>query len=420
MELTITDIHRSSTTNLHPSGKCPIDHRAYSQQKAALRPEPAGLPAVGCDNDGVWHIRGFEEARAVLRIEETRQAGFKAELIDQMSLKMTPPVLYQDGEAHLEQRKLIARFFTPKTTSRNYRQMMEQFSNQLIDQLTASKQADLSLMSMKLAVQVASQVVGLTNSLLPGMDRRLNSFFSGGDLELKWTPSSLFSFVRRNFNLLQFFYLDVKPAIRARRQQPGEDVISHLLAQGRTDPEILTEAVTYGAAGMVTTREFICVAAWHMLEQPELRSHYLSATEDERHALLQEVLRLEPVVSHLMRRATQDIQLTSQGKQIVIPAGSLIDVHIATANLDEQVVGDHAKSICPARPLNASRTTSALLSFGDGSHRCPGAYIAIQETDIFLQRLLAVKGLRIVRPPTLSWGEVSLGYEFRNFQIALS
>jgi cytochrome P450 len=60
-----------------------------------------------------------------------------------------------------------------------------------------------------------------------------------------------------------------------------------------------------------------------------------------------------------------------------------------------------------------------VMSFGDGHHRCPGAYLAIQETDIFLQRLLALDTLRIERAPTLNWNELTTGYEVRDFLIAL-
>ena len=61
----------------HPAGGCPVDHQAYSRQKTAPRPEPS-RPALARSADGVWHVRGFAEARQILRGAGTRQAGFKA------------------------------------------------------------------------------------------------------------------------------------------------------------------------------------------------------------------------------------------------------------------------------------------------------------------------------------------------------
>ena len=109
--------------------------------------------------------------------------------------------------------------------------------------------------------------------------------------------------------------------------------------------------------------------------------------------MLHEMLRLEPVVGHLYRRATADIALTSQGAPVVIPAGR--------ADRPRDRGGERWMSAWSApdprrsarrRPLQGDRVPSMLMSFGDGAHRCPGAYLAIQETDIFLRRLLALAG----------------------------
>ena len=155
--------------------------------------------------------------------------------------------------------------------------------------------------------------------------------------------------------MLAFFFLDVKPAIQTRKRQPQEDVISHLLAQHYNDTEILTECLTYGAAGMVTTREFISAAAWHFLEHPALRNRYLAAPEEERHALLEEVLRLEPVVGNILRRATAPITIESNGQQYVIPQGALIDIRVHGTNADASVVGEHPLELCPGRTLKVER-----------------------------------------------------------------
>ena len=277
------------------------------------------------------------------------------------------------------------------------------------------------MLSRKLAVRVAGEVVGLSDSRLQGMECRLDAFFSETDTTTAfgWRPMALLRFLRAQSPMAAFFLLDVKPAIRARRKAPKEDVISHLIAQGYGDTEILTECVTYGAAGMVTTREFICVAAWHLLDQPTLRDRYLVGGEEERYAILHEILRLEPVVGDLYRRATADLVLESDGQTVTIPAGALIDLHIHGTNSDKTVVGADPLLVCPARPLHPENATPAVMSFGDGTHRCPGFSVAIQEADIFLHKLLALPGLHIVQSPTVGWNAVVTGYEIRNFQIAL-
>lgn len=415
-----TEQINSQTAEIDGAGpRCPIDHNAWSHQKTARAAEPISTPIVR-DAAGVWQVRGFEEARTILRSANTKQAGFKAELLERLPTGIrNSPILYQEGKAHQLQRKQTARFFTPKTVSSDYRALMERLADELVARLQRTRHADLSQLSLALAVRVAGAVVGLTNSRLPGMDRRLNAFFSRDVPTWGWNPQALARFLRTQLPMAAFFYLDVQPAIRARRRQSREDVISHLIAQGYSDSEILTECVTYGAAGMVTTREFISVAAWHFLEQPALRARYLAAPEAERQDMLQEILRLEPVVGHLYRRAIADIQLESSGAPVTIKQGEMIDIHIYAANTDESVVSAQPLLLYPGRKLRDDRVSPAVMGFGDGAHRCPGSFIAIQETDIFLQRLLALEGLRIERAPTLRWNDLVTGYELRNFYITL-
>lgn len=403
---------------------CPVDHsRFYGYRKTTRTAVPAVIAqtqAIARDARGVWHVRDFETARTVLRSPSTKQAGFKADIIAKVPGMMTnPPILYMEGKEHLEQRKLTARYFTPVTTDKKYREFMTELADSLIVDLKQAGSADLTKLTMTLAVNVAARVVGLTESRLPGMDKRLDAFFAEGVGEFKRTPRGLVNFLVGQWNMLAFLFLDVRPAIQARTRQAQDDVISHLVQLGRNEREILTECVTYGAAGMVTTREFICVAAWHMLEQPELRRRYLMAGEEERHAILHEILRLEPVAGHLFRRPTADLLLTNKdGTTTVIAAGDLIDIDVSAANLDPTVVGDEPLQVCPGRPLVGDRVPEMMLSFGDGHHRCPGAYLAIQESDIFLQRLFAIDGLHLVSGPDLSFSDLTGGYELRRMVVA--
>lgn len=399
---------------------CPIDHHQFSQQRTAPAAEPTDRP-IEQDAFGVWHVRGYEETQTVLRSDSVRQAGFQAEMLEKLPSYMNPPILYLEGPPHHEQRRQTAKFFTPRTTDSQYRQMMQAYADELMGDLVQSKRADLSQLSMKMAVRVAAQVVGLTNSRRPGMDRRIDRFITREPVESANTLATMRSFIGTQIDLALFFLMDIHPAIQARRAKPREDVISHLLASGYGNTEIMTECITYGAAGMVTTREFISVALWHILENPEYRELMLTADQATRYTFLHELLRLEPVVGSLYRRTTADLPIESNGETIVIPAGALIDLHIYAVNADESIVGERPLQICPGREMAERKPKVAeyVMSFGDGSHRCPGAYIAIQESDIFLRRLLRLDGLRIEQPPTVTYNQKVKGYELRDFIIAV-
>ena len=401
------------------SSVCPIDHQQLSDQYTTPQVEPADCP-IEQDSFGVWHVRGYEQAQAVLRSDSVRQAGFQAEMIEKLPNYMNPPVLFLEGKPHQEQRRQTAKFFTPRTTDSQYRQLMRKFADEVIADFVRLGRADLSKLSMKMAVLVASQVVGLTDSRRKGMDGRIDRFLQQDPTDFGWTFRQFKSFLRIQFDLLRFYLLDVQPAIKARQAAPKEDVISHLLASGYGNTEIMTECITYGAAGMVTTREFICVAMWHCLKNPEWRQLMLTADQETRYAFLHELLRLEPVVGRLYRRTTADLTLKNGAERVTIPADSLIDLHIYAINGEEAIVGKRPLNLCPNREMatRKPKVPQYAMSFGDGAHRCPGAYIAIQESDIFLRRLLKLEGVRMEQPPTVTYNQIVKGYELRNFIIA--
>ena len=192
-------------------------------------------------------------------------------------------------------------------------------------------------------------------------------------------------------------------------------MISQLLGQGFSDTEILTECLTYGAAGMVTTREFITMGAWHLLDEPALLARYRAADTANRVLLLQEVLRLEPVVGHLQRRAEQPLTLSTAAGEVRIEAGALIDLDVRAINAEAVTVGDHPYGLCPGRELPAA-VPPALMSFGDGHHRCPGAPIAMMESEVFLSALFA-RDVSAAGPPRVSWNPISSGYDLDAFWV---
>lgn len=369
-----------------PQSRCPVDHRKSAHEMPAER----GVSATA-----------FADVRAVLRDDAARQAGFKADLVERFGGLARPPVLYLHGDAHRRQRAGTARFFAPKVVATRYRAVMEETSDRLVARLEADGAADLDTLSLEMAVTVAADIVGLTESDIAGMSRRLDALFDSANGTGEGRLAELAGFAVSQWRLMQFHARDVRPAIAARRQQPGDDVISHLLAQGYSAREILTECVTYGAAGMVTTREFITMAAWHMLERRDLADDFLAADDARRLAILEEILRLEPVIGRLHRR--------------IGPRAMALDIR--AANMDEQAVGACPTSIDPDR-ARAAKVGGAGLAFGDGAHRCPGAGVAMHEASVFLARLLAVPGIRLDRAPDVRWNRLAEGYELRGCRVS--
>ncbi len=395
---------------------CPIDH---NDRKTGFGQDhfTPGIEQQG----GVWYLRSYAAVRQVLRDTEHVRQGASTDNV--LVTRLRPSVIFQDGDPHREQRTAIASFFTPKTVQEKHHAFIDHLTERLIVRLMRAGQADLSVLSMELAVEVAARVVGLTDSLRPGMDRRIDDLLSESDIA-SGAPDDLASRVRslaqQSRGLLRmsnFYRVDVRPAILARRKKPQQDVISHLIGKGYNDLEILVECLTYATAGMVTTREFICVAAWHLLEKTELRREYLIGDRKERHLLLHELLRLEPVASTLWRRTESEVGIEHAGRIHHLPAGSRMVLDIRTANADPAAVGQEPLALCPYRPLPRGVQAQAM-SFGDGAHRCPGAFLAVHESDVFLHRLLALP-LRMMGTPVMTFNKLLMSYEIRDFEVKL-
>ena len=372
--------------------------------------------------DGVWRIRSTEAVRQILRRRDaTAQAGFNSEAIPDGAMA-DEPILFMDGEPHRQQRSKIARYFAPKTVADRYRGLMEARADALVAEMATAGEVRLDDVSLRYSIEVAAEVIGLTNSTLTRMARRLERLFrqpsydpatAGEEGRLKATVRQL----RGSVPMAWFYLWDVRPAIRERRKEPQEDVISHLLKEGYGVPAILIECVTYGAAGMATTREFISMAALHLLRDDALRARFQVAGQEERYAILHEILRLEPIVGHLYRRAQQGFTFTDRGETYAVADGELLDLFVRQANADPDTVGDAPLDLCPARPLPRG-IGPEVMSFGDGPHKCPGNALAIQESDILLTRLFA-HPVRLVREPRLGWDDIISGYALRDVRIAV-
>jgi cytochrome P450 len=386
---------------------CPFDSSRDERKSARIAAERVTF------DPSAQVVNRFSFAREVLRNALAKQAGADSDQVDTGNPDHAP-VFYLDGEAHRRKRGTIARLFTPTAVTTRYRAIMERTTEALLARMQAAGEARLDVLSLELAVTVAAEIVGLTNSDYTSMASRIGATLTSS------VPSALprrFGRLLRpllfRFHALNFFYRDVRPAIEARRHTRREDLISQLLDEKYSNKAIMIECMTYAVAGMVTTREFIVMAAWHLLESDALHARFLTGDEADQLAILDEILRLEPVASVLQRRAAEEMAIGSG----IIPAGTLLAVDIRSANTDESVTGACPYALDPDR-AKRMKAGGGYLSFGYGSHRCPGSQVAMHETRIFLDRLLRVPGIRLEHAPQIGWSDMLMSYELRGAMIA--
>jgi cytochrome P450 len=361
---------------------------------------------------GTRHLWRFEQLRAVLRSDGLRQGG-AAQSLTEKEDPTRASIFFLSGEEHKRRRGAIIGFFTPKAIATRHMPIIEQSAERLIGAFRKRGRARLDDMSFMLTSAVVAEIVGLTETPLRPMMRRIEGANSTPDV---WRGGirKLLAPLKSRFYGLSFFFRDVKPAIAARRRQRREDVISKLLDEGRSDIEILVECTTFGLAGMGTTREFVVVAALHLFEKENLRRRFLEGDDAEKMEILKEILRLEPQASMIYRTASVRLE---GALPTPIEAGERLSLGIRAANLDEDAVGPDPGRLDPDRAAKM-KNNGAWMSFGDGAHFCPGWQIALTETRVLLDRLFRVPGLRLTRYPDMEWTPPMLqSYQFVNAVI---
>jgi cytochrome P450 len=387
---------------------CPIQEIRNDSKTSRLAAESL-KPAPGSRL-----IQGFSQIWEILTKSPVVQSGVDSAPVERDN-PATTTIFFLEGEAHLRRRAAILGFFSPQAIAKRHLRVMEEQADMLLHELTQKGEGRLDEMSARLAQAVVAEIVGLTNSDVKSMAKRVAGSFDGAMLAARGGWWKVIAPLVAALNGMKIYYFDVRPAIAARRAQRQEDVISRLIDEGRSDKEILVECVTFCLAGMTTTRELMIIAAWHMLDDEVLRQRFLNGDVEEKMAILREILRLEPLASTLGRRTT-DVIIGIDAEPI--PADTRLILDIRAANLDETKVGACPHQLDPDRARRL-KISDNYLSFGAGQHLCPGRNVAIAEARVFLDRLLRLPGIRLVRAPTIRFLPPLLGtYELSNCVIA--
>lgn len=358
-------------------------------------------------------IGDFAAAREIYRSPKVRQHGATSTEMD-ISDPDKVSFFFLDGEEHRKRRGAVAGMFAAKAVVTRHRAVMDATMDQIEAKLRRGPAA-LDELSWQMAVDVAAYIIGLTDSdSSENLAKRVKSVL---DSQIERKPgffNDLIFKAKMMARVMRFWKHDIKPAIDARTKEPKDDVISFMVSGGYSRNTIIMECLSYGGAGMMTTREFIVMAAWHLFEKDALRERFLSGGEDDQLAILEEILRLEPVASLNHRRAAEDIADMKAGP---IGKDEVMCLNIRAINTDEAITGPCPYELDPDR-AKRMKVIGPYMSFGDGPHRCPGAQVALHETRVFLDRMFRMPGIHLVSEPAVTWNAFIQGYELRGAVVA--
>jgi cytochrome P450 len=172
--------------------------------------------------------------------------------------------------------------------------------------------------------------------------------------------------------------------IAGKRAEPGDDLLSLLMAGADAEGEPMSEAglVATGQAlllaGHETTAGFLTMMTAHLLADRRRWQRLLDDPALVRRAV-EEVLRFDPNGSGfgMLRYVHEDTELPGG----VLSAGTTVVCSMAAANRDERAWED-------ADAMDLGRTPNPHLAFGAGPHSCLGQPLARTELQAALSVLL--------------------------------
>ena len=184
--------------------------------------------------------------------------------------------------------------------------------------------------------------------------------------------------------------------IAARRAEPGEDILSLLVAarfedgEPMDDGEIRDQLMTLLLAGHETTATGLAWTFDLLLRHPHVLER-LGAGEDDAYlrAVVAESLRLRPVVPLAGRRLSEELRINGH----VLPPGTDVTPAIWLAHTRPDRYPE-PYAFRPERFLEDAPATYAWIPFGGGVRRCLGAAFAEMEMRVALGEIVRRRTLR--------------------------
>ena len=345
----------------------------YFEVLARLRHED---PVHECA-PGLWAVTRYADIRDLSRDPGGFCSGRGALVNDPIRTSATamaaPSILHMDPPEHAAFRSLVNRRFTPRALA-GLAGSIRSCAADLLDAVEPGEEIDfVAALAAPFPITVIAELLGVDEADREDFRRWSDAAIESPDLPPAETMAAL--------GELSGFIVE---HIRAKRDRPGEDLVS-LLVQAEVDgcplskEELFMFLLTLLVAGNETPRTLLSGSALVLDEHPDQRAA-LAADRELVPGGVEECLRWVTPVHAFCRTATADTVVGGTR----IAQGDYLCMLYASANRDELVFGDDAARFDVRRPTNPKH-----LAFGFGEHVCLGASLARLEGRVFLEELLA-------------------------------
>ncbi|MFF0203258.1 cytochrome P450 [Streptomyces sp. NPDC005017] len=288
---------------------------------------------------------------------------------------------------HTRIRRLVSKAFTPRTVER-LKPYVERLAGELVDRLVAAGGGDLLAdVAEPLPVAVIAEMLGV-----PEADRAPLRPWSAdicGMYELNPSEDAATRAVRASVEFSEY----LRELIAARRKEPGDDLISGLIAahdegDRLSEQEMISTCVLLLNAGHEATVN-ATVNGWYALFRNPGQLAALRADHTLVSAAIEELMRYDTPLQLFERWVLDEIEIDGT----VVPRGAELALLFGSANHDPAVFAD------PER-LDLTRAENPHISFSAGIHYCIGAPLARLELAASMTALLErAPALRLAEEP---------------------
>lgn len=325
-------------------------------------------------DDVVWMIRHHELFSSAVIQNDPRPPYPPVDpedmgLFDVVRQFRANQLVEQDRPAHLEMRKVVRGYFTPKAME-SWRPFVRRGVSDLLDQVHGRGRMNvLTDLAAPLPVRIIAEMMGVP----PGDRDHLRELADKLLYINRGESSRLRPLTEGMQGLLDY----VKPLVDQRLARRGRDFIS-VLVQGEADGaftryQVLVNTALLLFAGHETTMNLICNGLLAFIRHPDQWARMKEDPASWAPRATEECLRFDPPVKSTQRIAAEDVELRNK----LIRRNDRIRWGIAAANRDPASFPD------PDR-FDISRDPNPHVGFGAGIHHCLGATLArIEGQEVF-------------------------------------
>jgi cytochrome P450 len=330
-------------------------------------------PVFQDQETGVWHVFRYDDVQRVLSEHATFSSRIGGDNPSETGQLFAASLINTDPPRHRQLRSLVSQAFTPRSVEALGPRISE-LTDELLDPVAGAGAADLiDQLAYPLPVIVIAELMGI-----PAADR--DRFKQWSDVIVSQTRPGAdeTGHMAAHREMAEYF----TGMIEQRRRQPGNDLISALLAaeidgQKLSVIELLGFCALLLVAGNETTTNLIGNAVLCFTEAPGTAERLIAEPALLPQAI-EEVLRYRSPVQSMYRISAVDTTL----RGLPIPAGSPIVAWIGSANRD-------GEQFPHPEVFDVGRSPNRHLAFGQGIHFCLGAPLARLEARIALQSVLS-------------------------------